>query len=98
MAPILDATLPRLPSSPPELLLFFCRYPPKPLPPFRSGLVEGPLREVRASRILPTGDGDRFDDTGSVATRRLVVSSCGMDSEEASVLYGRGEVEVRGSS
>ncbi len=56
--PTLDATLPRLPSPP---LPFSFNSPPTP-PGFRSGLVFGldPRRGLKASLILPTGEGDRF--------------------------------------
>lgn len=53
--PTLEATLPRLPSPPLPLSV--------PTPPgLRSGLVCGldPRRGLKASFILPTGDGDLF--------------------------------------
>jgi hypothetical protein len=58
MEPTLDATLPRLPS-PPLPLSFACTPTP---PDLRSGLVFGlgASRGLKASFILPTGDGDRF--------------------------------------
>ena len=60
--PILDATLPRLPSA--VLLFSFCNMPNPTEPGLRSGLVLGlgPRRGVRASLSLPTGEDDRFDE------------------------------------
>lgn len=72
--PILEATLPRLPSVP-NPLLFVGTAPTAPLA-FRSGLVLGllALRGVKACFNLPTGEGDLLSDL-LVGGRRLLSGS-----------------------
>lgn len=89
IAPILDATLPRRPSTPPELLSL--KLPPNP-PALRSGLVLGlfPLRGLNAAASRPAGDGDLL--AGSPAAATSVVEEL-----EADTVFGRrGNVEAFG--
>jgi hypothetical protein len=94
MAPILDATLPRLPSLP--AFLSFCIPGSRPpvAPAFRSGLVLAPRRGVNASRNLPTGEGDLLADL-SASGRRLPVLTSGVDRVVATMLDWIGNVEER---
>lgn len=85
MAPIFDATLPRLPSLPP--FLSFCAPGSRPpvLPAFRSGLVLEPRLELNASRNRPIGEGDLFTDPPISGFKPPVLTS-GEDCVTASVL------------
>lgn len=91
MAPILEATLPLLASAAPALFSFWSMLP-KPPPVFRSGLVR---RGLKASRSLPTGDGDRLDGERSAGACRVAVVRADEASEVASVVVEGENVEVR---
>ncbi len=88
--PILEATLPRLPSP-----TDFSFNVPTPPPGFRSGLVFGlePRFGVKACFNLPTGDGERFSDPFVGA--RSVLSRAGVDAEAARTST-LGKVAARG--
>jgi hypothetical protein len=92
MAPILDATLPRLP-----VCVSICPSSgvPAPLPPpfviFRSGLVFGPRRGVNASRSLLTGEGDLSIEPTDAGRREAVVRD-GEDCAAAVVAAFKGNV------
>jgi hypothetical protein len=85
MEPILDTTLPRLPSLPP--FLSFCTPVSRPpvLPAFRSGLVLGPRLGLNASRNRPIGEGDLFIDPPISGCKPPILTS-GKDCVAASVL------------
>jgi hypothetical protein len=85
IAPILDTTLPRLPSFPPFLSLCTPGSRPPVLPAFRSGLVLEPRLGLNASRNRPIGDGDLFTDPPISGCKPLMLTS-GEDCVAASVL------------
>jgi hypothetical protein len=85
IAPILEATLPRLPSLPPFLSFGTPRSKPPVLPAFRSGLVLGPRLGLNASRNRPIGEGDLFADPAISGCKPLTLTS-GEDCVTARVL------------
>jgi hypothetical protein len=95
--PILDATLPRLPSTTPADFSLPAVLAPAP-PGFRSGLVLGlppPLRGVKACFNRPTGEGDRLSEP-FVGGRREVSRSDGPAAEVARASMVVGKVAARG--
>lgn len=94
IAPILEATLPRLLSADG---IFSCVDGLTPPPPARrSGLVFGlEPRRVKAFFNRPTGDGDRFRDVSGGAFN-VLVTSVGADSEAARLLVVTWKVAARG--
>jgi hypothetical protein len=97
IAPILDATLPRLESAPPS----FWNTPNVPPPALRSGLelrLEFDRLGLKASLSLPTGDVDLFGCVSLGVCRFPVVDGTADDSREASVPVERGKVDDLGKS
>lgn len=93
IAPILEATLPRLLSA---MKLFSCDDGLTSPPVCRSGLVFGlEVRRVKAFFIRPAGDGDRLKEMSGGAFN-VLVTSAGVDSEVARLLVVNGKVPARG--
>lgn len=101
IAPILEATLPRLLSADGVFscvgALFSCVGELMPLPPARlSGLVFGlEPRRVRAFFIRPAGDSERFGDVSRGAFN-VLVTSVGVECEVARLLVVMWKVAARG--